>query len=127
MLAGAARTYVDRYAVQPGTRAVVLANNDSAYSAALALHRAGVNVRAIIDAYEGLAQVRSQDSDRGEIEIVIPESLTREAEPVLAQLCLAVSFWQAGSTRTRPGPGGGWPGGTRSWIPATAWGCAPRH
>ena len=32
MLAGAARTYVKRYAVKPGTRAVVFTNNDSAYA-----------------------------------------------------------------------------------------------
>lgn len=50
LLAGAARTYVDRYAVRPGSRVVVFTNNDSAYAAALALHRAGVAVAAIIDA-----------------------------------------------------------------------------
>ena len=37
MLAGAARTYVERYAVRPGTRAIVFTNNDSAYATALAL------------------------------------------------------------------------------------------
>ena len=50
MLAGAARTYVKRYGVQPGTRAVVFTNNDSAYAAALALHEAGVAIAAIVDA-----------------------------------------------------------------------------
>jgi sarcosine oxidase subunit alpha len=50
LLAGAARAYVERYAVQPGRRAVVFTNNDSAYDAALALHRAGVEVAAIVDA-----------------------------------------------------------------------------
>ena len=38
MLAGAARTYVQRYGVRPGSRAVVFTNNDSAYAAALDLH-----------------------------------------------------------------------------------------
>ena len=41
MLAGAVRTYVERYAVRPGSRAVVFTNNDSAYATALALHGAG--------------------------------------------------------------------------------------
>jgi sarcosine oxidase subunit alpha len=50
MLAGAARTYVQRYAVRPGTRAVLFTTNDSAYATALALHAADVDVAAIVDA-----------------------------------------------------------------------------
>jgi heterotetrameric sarcosine oxidase alpha subunit len=49
MLAGSVRTYVKRFAVIPGHRAVVFTNNDDAYRTALILHRAGVSVRAIID------------------------------------------------------------------------------
>jgi sarcosine oxidase subunit alpha len=49
MLAGAARTYVQRYAVRPGTRAVVFTSNDSAYAAALSLHACGVPVAAVVD------------------------------------------------------------------------------
>jgi sarcosine oxidase subunit alpha len=49
MLAGAVRTYVNRYAVAPGTRAVVLTNDDSAYAAAAELADAGVDVAAIVD------------------------------------------------------------------------------
>ena len=54
MLAGAVRTYVERYAVRPGSRAVVFANNDSAYATALALHRAGVAIAAIVDPRAGV-------------------------------------------------------------------------
>ena len=50
MLAGAARTYVNRYGVAPGRRAVVFTTNDSAYGAALDLAAAGVDVAAIVDA-----------------------------------------------------------------------------
>ena len=50
MLAGAVRTYIDRYAVRPGSRAVVFTNNDSAYATALALRRAGTTVVAVVDA-----------------------------------------------------------------------------
>jgi sarcosine oxidase subunit alpha len=47
MLAGAVRTYINRYAVLPGRRAVVFTNNDSAYAAALALHHAGAEVTVV--------------------------------------------------------------------------------
>ncbi|GAA1800241.1 2Fe-2S iron-sulfur cluster-binding protein [Planosporangium flavigriseum] len=50
MLAGAARTYVNRYGVRPGRRAVVFTTNDSAYAAAADLLDAGVEIAAIVDA-----------------------------------------------------------------------------
>ncbi|NEK59463.1 FAD-dependent oxidoreductase [Geodermatophilus sabuli] len=50
MLAGAARTFLHRYGVLPGREAVVATTNDSAYDAALDLHRAGVRVQAVVDA-----------------------------------------------------------------------------
>jgi hypothetical protein len=43
-------------------------------------------VRAIVEAHEGLAQVCSNDADRGEIEILIPESMAAEAETMLGRL-----------------------------------------
>ncbi len=49
MLAGSARAYVNRFAVLPGRRAVVVTNNDSAYEAALDLHRNGVEIATIAD------------------------------------------------------------------------------
>src|SRR5439155_1214659 len=49
MLASAVETYVNRYAVAPGPRAVLFADNDDAYHAAAALDRAGVPVAPIID------------------------------------------------------------------------------
>jgi sarcosine oxidase subunit alpha len=54
MLASAARSYVNRYGVRPGTRAVVFTNNDSAWPAALDLAAAGVEVAALVDARGGL-------------------------------------------------------------------------
>lgn len=50
MLASAARTYVNRYAVRPGERLLVFTNNDSAYAAAIDAARAGIAVEAIVDA-----------------------------------------------------------------------------
>ena len=52
MLAEAARTYINRYAAKPGTRAVVFAAHDGAYRAALDLGRAGVEIAAIADLRE---------------------------------------------------------------------------
>ncbi len=49
MLAGAARTYVNRYGSVPGTRAVVITTCDEAYRAALDLHEAGVYIAIIAD------------------------------------------------------------------------------
>ncbi len=51
MQAGAVRTYLNRYAVAPGKRAVVATTNDSAYAVAADLVAAGVGV-TLIDARE---------------------------------------------------------------------------
>ncbi len=50
MLASAMRDYLVNWAVVPGKRVVVVTNNDDAYRTAIALHHAGVTVRAVIDA-----------------------------------------------------------------------------
>ncbi|HWN35101.1 MAG TPA: glycine cleavage T C-terminal barrel domain-containing protein, partial [Pseudonocardia sp.] len=49
MLAGAVRTYLNRYAVLPGRNAVVLTTNDSAYETAAELVNAGAEVAALLD------------------------------------------------------------------------------
>ena len=53
MLAGAARAYVNRFAVRPGKHAVVFANNDDGYRTALDLADAGIEVRGVIDPRTG--------------------------------------------------------------------------
>ncbi|MDQ2963810.1 MAG: sarcosine oxidase subunit alpha family protein [Pseudomonadota bacterium] len=73
MLAGAARTYVNRYGVRPGNTAVVFTNNDSAYASALALHRAGVAVAAIVDARLG-----------DQLETALPQAARAKGIPILA-------------------------------------------
>ena len=50
MLAGAALTYLNRYGVTPGRRAVLAGSHDSIYMAALDLADAGVEVAAVLDA-----------------------------------------------------------------------------
>ncbi len=49
MLADAAHTYITRYGVKPGSRAVIVAANDSGYRSALALAEEGVEIAAIAD------------------------------------------------------------------------------
>ena len=49
MLAGAARSYLRRYAVRPGSVAVLVTNNDAAYGGALELAEAGVKIAFIAD------------------------------------------------------------------------------
>ena len=55
MLASAVSTYANRYAVKPGSRAVIFTNNDSAYQTALDLKAADVEVVAVVDARTGSA------------------------------------------------------------------------
>lgn len=50
LLAGAVRTYLNRFAVAPGSRAVVATTNDSAYDTVADLHAAGVPIAAVVDA-----------------------------------------------------------------------------
>ncbi len=54
MLASAAQAYVNRFAVKPGDRALVFANNDSAYAAASDLLASGVDVAAIVDSRDAI-------------------------------------------------------------------------
>ena len=66
MLASAVSTYVNRYGVGPGRQVVVFTNNDSAYSAALDLVDAGIDVRAVVDARPNTSgQLPNMVVDRG--------------------------------------------------------------
>src|SRR5213078_3392046 len=49
MLASAVETYLQRYAVLPGSRAVLFADNDDAYAAVAALAAAGAEIAGIVD------------------------------------------------------------------------------
>ena len=49
MLASAAQAYVNRFAVQPGRKAVIFTNNDSAYAVAADLDAAGIHVATVVD------------------------------------------------------------------------------
>jgi sarcosine oxidase subunit alpha len=49
MLAGAARSFVNRWAVKPGTRAVLFTADDAGYGAAHDLARAGIEIAAVAE------------------------------------------------------------------------------
>ncbi|MFE2184658.1 sarcosine oxidase subunit alpha family protein [Streptomyces sp. NPDC059455] len=56
MLAAAVRSYLNRYAVAPGSRAVVSTTNDSAYDTVADLHAAGIDIAAVVDARPELSR-----------------------------------------------------------------------
>jgi heterotetrameric sarcosine oxidase alpha subunit len=49
MLAGAVRTYVNRFGASPGKRVAIFTNNDDGWETAKDLHAAGVEITGIID------------------------------------------------------------------------------
>jgi sarcosine oxidase, subunit alpha len=65
MLASAARTYVGRYGVLPGRRAVICTNNDSAYATAFALRDAGCEIAAIVDSRSDAGVQAAEAARRG--------------------------------------------------------------
>ena len=102
MLAGAAGTYVNRYGVAPGKRAVIFTNNDSTDAVAADLKRAGIIVEAIVDVRAGEAVI---------------DTLTDESP----------SSSEGGSTFPSPARGGGQGGGLRAAVVASLAGDRPRR
>jgi len=70
MLAGAVQTYLNRYGVRAGSRAVVVTASDSAYRAALDLHAAGAHVAGIADLRGSADGVLPQAARSAGIEIL---------------------------------------------------------
>jgi glycine cleavage system aminomethyltransferase T/NADPH-dependent 2,4-dienoyl-CoA reductase/sulfur reductase-like enzyme len=60
MLAGAVTTYIRRYGVLPGQRAVIATNNDDAYATAFAIADAGGTIAAILDSRPELSAVAAK-------------------------------------------------------------------
>ena len=71
LLAGAVRTYLNRYAVAPGRRAVVFTNNDSTNSLVGDLRGAGVAVEAVIDVRAGIGVVDTAGDEHGLRQVTI--------------------------------------------------------
>ena len=65
MLAGAARTFLNRYGVRAGTRGVLVTATDEGYAAALELQGAGIFMAAIADVRSGDRDAASRARDAG--------------------------------------------------------------
>ena len=76
MLSSAAQSYVNRFSVLPGGKALVFTNNSSAYSAAADLLKAGIEIAAIVDSRR---EVRDADRSRLEGVEIMPGSVVSEA------------------------------------------------
>ena len=75
MLASAAQSYVNRYAVCPGSAAVVFTNNDTAYDPALDLADAGLRV-TVVDVRSELSNARRAQLRRRGIELLAGHAVT---------------------------------------------------
>ena len=69
MLASAARTFVNRYAVKPGGAALVFTNNSSAYAPAFDLAAAGIAVKAIVDSRDQVEEANMTAAREREIPV----------------------------------------------------------
>jgi sarcosine oxidase subunit alpha len=86
MLAGAVRTYVNRYAVTPGEKAVVATPNDSAYDTVEDLLAVGVEVVAVLDAREVLSR-RAVEVAAGGVRVVASSTVQgTEGDPATGLL-----------------------------------------
>lgn len=65
MLASAVSSYINRYAVCPGKRAVVFTNNDSAYQTAIDIRRAGATVVIVDSRPDGAKALGDEARDAG--------------------------------------------------------------
>ena len=64
MLAGAAAAYVCRYGVRPGTRAIVVTNNNSAYESAFILARNNIRIAALLDTRRQVSNELREQAER---------------------------------------------------------------
>ncbi len=98
MLAGAVRTYVNRFGVAPGREVAVFTNNDDGWRTAADLTEKGVHVRAVIDCRDRAAPVQLPDVRHIRGASVVDtvgrkglKSITLTDGQVLPVDCLAVS------------------------------------
>ncbi len=76
MMASAVTTYLRRYAVLPGNRAVLFTNNDGGYEAALDLAQAGGTVAAIVDLRAEPGALPLEAAKRRGIEVLAGHAVT---------------------------------------------------
>jgi len=94
MLAGAALTYVGRYGVRPGDRAVIFTNNGTTDGAAATLAAVGVEPVATVDARTGDLVVGTSGDDAGRLtSVTITRAAGGDHETVEADLLLVSGGW----------------------------------
>ncbi|WP_457488958.1 2Fe-2S iron-sulfur cluster-binding protein, partial [Tardiphaga sp. P5_C10] len=99
MLAGAARTYVNRYGVVPGKQVVVFTACDSAYRAALDLKAAGAKIQVIVDLRKSVSG-HWVDKARAEGIKVRSDSIVRGTSGWLRVKSAQISNAQGGDAET---------------------------
>lgn len=65
MLAGAARTYLTRYAAAPGRRMAVFTNNDEGWRTAFVARKAGIEVAGVVDPRDLSSSLTQRAADAG--------------------------------------------------------------
>ena len=98
LLAGAAHTYLNRYGVRVGTRAVIVTSGDDAYQAALDLQNAGTEIAAIADLRPEVAGALPDAARRAGIHI-LPASTVLGTEGDLRISAVTLGVVQGGSVR----------------------------
>ncbi|MBA2700817.1 MAG: (2Fe-2S)-binding protein [Chloroflexi bacterium] len=93
MLAGAAATYIDRYGVRPGERAVIFTNNGTTDAVAATLRRAGTELVETVDFRRGETVVGTRGDDAGRLTGVDVARADGTTETVAADLLLVSGGW----------------------------------
>ena len=93
MLAGAAATYIERFGVRPGDRAVIFTNNGTTDAVAAALAAAGVELVATVDARAGDHVTGTSGDDAGRLRAVRVARAGGSEETVDADLLLVSGGW----------------------------------
>jgi len=70
MMAGAARTYLNRFAVAPGRRVVVFTSTDDAWKTVFDLHHAGIAVEAVVDSRREINPSLISQASRVDIRVI---------------------------------------------------------
>ena len=98
LLAGAGQTYLNRYGVRVGSRAVIVTAADGAYQGALELHAAGVVVAAIADVRATVTGALPEAARRAGID-VLPASTVLGTDGDLRVSRISLGHAQDGTVR----------------------------
>ncbi len=89
MLAGAVRTYINRFGVAPGKRIAVFANNDAAWHGAAEMKAAGANIEAIIDVRAAVSSPLAALAQQAGIRTLLDARVTATHGKVLSGIDVA--------------------------------------